>query len=178
MIFNRLFSKQSARASFTPDIPDGERSQLEAEFKACANRQGGSMKNARRAHALAELFQGLSPAGKQVFADLLGGLNEAGQRSTGERYAEIEEAELFGGSESKLAVIDMFETPRRRILFHLGTTKNGHELLAALQVLASSELREDIEDILQQTEWFSAKMMNINYFITMFILFSSCDLSR
>ena len=120
MIFNKLFSKKPARLSFTPDMPESERQQLVSEFKDCANRQGGSLKNARRSQALAELFHRLSPAGKQVFADLLQSLNDAVQQATGERYAEIEEAELFGGSESKLAVFDMFETPRRRLLSHLG----------------------------------------------------------
>ena len=146
MIFNKLFSKKPARLSFTPDIPESERQQLVSEFKDCANRQGGSLKNARRSQALAELFHRLSPAGKQVFADLLQSLNDAVQQATGERYAEIEEAELFGGSESKLAVFDMFETPRRRLLSHLGSTENGSVLLAEIGTLADPDTREDIAE--------------------------------
>lgn len=147
MLFARFFARKDSRLRFTPDLPGAERTQLSAELNACANRQGGSLKNARRAQALTSLFAGLSPAGKMVFTEVLTDLNDRMQRAPGDRYAEIEEAELFGGSDSKLAVLDMFETPRRRVLSHLKETENGHGILAEIEALAGPEVRAEIEEL-------------------------------
>ena len=152
MFLARFFARKDPRLRFTPDLPDDERTQLAAELTACANRQGGSLKTARRARALATLFFGLTPVGKKVFADTLADLNDRGQRTAGDRYAEIEEAELFGSSDSKLAVLDMFETPRRRVLCHLRETENGEDILTEIRALADPDLRTDIDDLQRPTD--------------------------
>ena len=146
-MFKGLFSKHAPALSFSPDIPEQEKAQLLSELKDCANRRGGSLRNARRAKALADLFYALSPTGKEIFANLLAGTNDSAERSAGERYSEIEEAELFGGSDSKLAVLEMFETPRRRLLAHLGTTPGGKDLLHEISALSSPEVCQDISDL-------------------------------
>ncbi|MGB0631519.1 MAG: hypothetical protein ACPGRZ_12580 [Alphaproteobacteria bacterium] len=148
MIFARFFAKNTPQLSFTPDIPGDERARLLAELKACANREGGSLKTARRAQALSDLFPKLSPAGKQAFADMLGSLNDETRPATGDRYAEIEEAEYFGGSESKLALLDMFETPRRRVIGHLADADTGSETLKEIKGLSNDDVRTDIDEIL------------------------------
>ncbi|HCH56171.1 MAG TPA: hypothetical protein DEV64_03690 [Rhodospirillaceae bacterium] len=147
MLFASLFQKKSQPVPFSPDIPPDERPLLLAELTACANRSGGSLKNARRAQALADLFRGLSPAGKKVFADTLGTLNDAASRTSGEQYSEIEEAEFFGGSESKLALLDMFETPRRRILHHLSGTSSGLKILGEISTLSEVDVQKDIDEV-------------------------------
>ena len=147
MLFARLFGKSPPHLSFSPDIPENERPKLLAELQACAHRRGGTLNNTRRAQALADLFLSLSPAGQQVFADTLNGLNETAHRSTGDRYAEIEEEELFGGSDSKLAVLDMFETPRRRVLSHLRNSNAGPECLLEIRRLSESDLQNDIDEM-------------------------------
>jgi len=149
MPFARLFGKSPPRLSFSPDIPENERPKLLAELQACAHRRGGTLNNARRAQALADLFLSLSPAGQQVFADTLNGLNETAHRSTGDRYAEIEEAELFGRSESKLAVLDMFETPRRRVLRHMCGAENGNALLEEIRQFSAPDLQREVDRILE-----------------------------
>ncbi|PPR11796.1 MAG: hypothetical protein CFH41_00671 [Alphaproteobacteria bacterium MarineAlpha11_Bin1] len=147
MIFWRIFRKKTPHLSFSLDLPEEERARLLSELKDCANRKGGSLKNARRAEALTNLFHSLSPVGKRIFASLVAGLNDDAGQSTGEQYSEIEEAELFGGSESKLAVLDMFETPRRRLLAHLDTTSNGKDFLNTIGAIVPEEVCQDIRDL-------------------------------
>ena len=147
MVFKKLFGKKTPRLSFTPNLPEEERTGLLSELKDCANRKGGSLKNARRAESLANLFHSLSPSGKEVFANLVAGLNNDAGRSAGEQYSEIEEAEFFGGSESKLAVLDMFETPRRRLLAHLATASGGKDLLNTISAILPVEAAQDIKDL-------------------------------
>ncbi|MEE2996502.1 MAG: hypothetical protein VX700_05090 [Pseudomonadota bacterium] len=147
MLFKGLFSKNAPTLSFSPDIPEEEKASLLSELNDCANRRGGSLQNARRAKALGDLFNALSPTGKEIFANLLAGTNDSAERSAGERYSEIEEAELFGGSDSKLAVLEMFETPRRRLLAYLGTTPGGRGLLHEISALSPPEVRQDIRDL-------------------------------
>ena len=66
----------------------------------------------------------------------------------GDQYAEIEEAELFGGSDSKLAIVDLFETPRRRVLKQLASAGFDDEMLLVIKALSNSEMENDIDEIL------------------------------
>lgn len=147
MFLRKLFAKPSLKLSFSPDLPLEERTSLVGELKACAEREGGALKNARRAHALTDLFWHLSEAGRRVFAEELGRLNDVAGISAGERYSQIEEAELFGGSDSKLGLLDLFETPRRRVLGYLSATATGKEVLRAIGEHADADFRKDIADI-------------------------------
>ena len=150
MFFSKLFARADARPSFSPDLPGDERVALAREMADCADRRGGSLKNARRAQALAALFDKLSPAGKQVYVEVIEELNQTCRQAPGDRYSEIEETELFGGSGSKLGILDLFETPRRRLLSRLCETERGTELLGDIRLLASPETAEDISIIIQQ----------------------------
>ena len=150
MLFSRLFAKSAPLPAFSPDIAGDESSRLAANLRACANRRGGALKNARRAEALTGLFAGLSPTGKRVFAEIIDTLNDDARESMGEQYAEIEEAELFGGSDSKLAVLDMFETPRRRVLNYMSTTVTGPDALRDLREFGGAAMRNEIDSILTE----------------------------
>ena len=144
----RIFRRGPRSLSFSKDLPEEERSQLLMELVACAKRQGGTVRNARRAQALTELFKKLSPQGRQVFVNLLQNLNGEECFMAGDQYAEIEEAELFGGSDSKLAIVDLFETPRRRVLKQLTSAGFDDEMLLVIKALSNSEMENDIDEIL------------------------------
>ena len=148
MFFQRILSGLFARPApprFTPDLPGDETDVLAAEMQACLDRRGGTLMTVRRTEALAELFGNLSPEGKQRYIDVLKSLDAAGGAAAADRYSDIEEAELFGRSSSKLALLDAFETPVRRMLAALNGTENGQAVIAGISDLADEELRSQIK---------------------------------
>lgn len=150
MFFGRLFASLFARPappSFTRDLPGAEAEVLAAEMQACLNRSGGALATIRRTQALAGLFGGLSAVGKQRYVDALKSLDAAGGKSAADRYSEIEEAELFGRSSSKLAMLDAFETPVRRMLAALNGTADGPALLAGIREFADEDLINQFENL-------------------------------
>ena len=147
MIFRRIFAPLFARPAppaFTPDLPGDETRVLADEMQACLNRTGGTLATLRRAQALADLFGRLTPSGRQIYIATLKSLDAAGGKSTADRYSEIEEAELFGRSSSKLAMLDAFETPVRRMLTMLIGTKAGSALIAELTEYADEDMRKQM----------------------------------
>jgi hypothetical protein len=138
-LFVSLFARP-APPSFSADLPDPEIGTLAAEMQACLDRRGGALATIRRAQAVATLFPALSGTGKRRYVETLKSLNSAGRKSVSERYSEIEETELFGGSTSKLALLDAFETPVRRMLAALNGTENGTALIAEIREIADDEL--------------------------------------
>lgn len=144
MVIQRLFAalfERPAPPSFTPDLPGEETEALAAEMQACLNRSGGALATIRRTTALAGLFGDLSMDGKQRYIETLKALDAAGGKSAADRYSEIEEAELFGRSSSKLAMLDAFETPARRMLAALNGTANGPALIAEIKGLSDDDLK-------------------------------------
>ena len=139
MFLKRLFSSSEPVATFSPNLGENDRQRLIAEMKACIERRGGELKNARRAKALVALFSKLSNDGKEVYAGIVDGFNEIAKEDIGEKYSKIEEAELFGGSASKLAVLDSFESPRRRLIQLLGNAGGGQSMLQELGKMVSDE---------------------------------------
>lgn len=147
MLLQRLFGSLFARPAppaFSPDLPDDETEILAAEMQASLNRSGGTLMTVRRTEALAALFPGLSATGKRRYIDVLKSLDAASGKSTSDRYSEIEEAELFGRSTSKLAMLDAFETPVRRMLAALNGTENGPALIAEIRELADEDLLKQL----------------------------------
>jgi len=149
MFLKRLFSSREPVATFSPNLGGDDRRRLIAEMKACIERRGGELKNARRAKALVDLFSKLNDDGKEVYAGIVDGFNETAKEDIGEKYSKIEEAELFGGSASKLAVLDSFESPRRRLILRLGDTGNGQWILSELATTVSTESQKEIKSILK-----------------------------
>ena len=150
MLFQRLFASLFARPAppgFTPDLPGAEAELLATEMQACLNRSGGALATIRRTEALAGLFGGLSADGKQRYVDTLKSLDAAGGKSAADRYSEIEEAELFGRSSSKLAMLDAFETPVRRMLAALNGTANGTALIAEIREFSDDDLQNEITNL-------------------------------
>ena len=147
MFLKRLFSSSEPVATFSPNLGENDRQRLIAEMKACIERRGGELKNARRAKALVGLFSKLSNDGKEVYAGIVDGFNEIAKEDIGEKYSKIEEAELFGGSASKLAVLDSFESPRRRLILLLNDTENGQSMLLELATIVSTESQKEINSI-------------------------------
>ena len=134
MVLQRLLASLFARPappSFTPDIPGVEAEILAAEMQACLNRSGGALATIRRTAALAGLFGGLSAVGKHA----------------ADRYSEIEEAELFGRSSSKLSMLDAFETPVRRMLAALNGTTNGPALIAEIREISDDDLKNQMDNL-------------------------------
>lgn len=147
MLFKRFFSAPAPVLQFSPDLGGDDTQHLLSEMKACLNRTGGTLTNARRANALAALFGKLTPAGRQRFIEVLNSLDETGAVSTSERYSQIEEAELFGRPSTKLAILDAFETPRKRILSQLKSARDGNQTIAMIRDLADDELSQEIDNI-------------------------------
>ena len=145
-IITSLFARP-APPSFMPDLPGDETMVLAGEMQACLNRSGGTLATLRRTNALAGLFTGLSADGKLRFIDVLNSLNAAGAKAATDRYSDIEEAELFGRSSSKLAMLDAFETPVRRMLAALNGTTNGPALIAEIRELADDELADQMNSL-------------------------------
>ena len=52
MFLKRLFSSGQPVATFAPNLAGEDRQRLIAEMKACIERRGGELKNARRMNAL------------------------------------------------------------------------------------------------------------------------------
>lgn len=150
MLFDRLFSnfrKSVPPPTFTPDLGGEDAERLRAEMQTCLNRAGGTLVNLRRMNALADLFGRLSPEGRGVYVNVLGTLDKKAAKATSERYSEIEEAELFGRSSSKLAILDAFETPQRRILAMLKGTKNGAQTIEEIRAIADDDLKKNIDTL-------------------------------
>lgn len=150
-LFSALFARPAPPA-FTPNLPGGETAVLAAEMQACLNRTGGTLATARRTEALAGLFAGLSPTGKERYVETLQSLDAASGRSVADRYSDIEEAELFGRPSSKLAMLDAFETPVRRMLAALHGTKNGIALIGEIATFADGDLKIKTEELLTKTD--------------------------
>jgi hypothetical protein len=74
-------------------------------------------------------------------------LDKKAAEATSERYAEIEEAELLGRSSSKLAILDAFETPQRRMLAMLNGTKNGAATIEDIRAIADESLKNKIDTL-------------------------------
>lgn len=147
MLLQRIITSLFARPappSFTPDLPGAETDILASEMQACLNRSGGTLMTLQRTKALAGLFAGLSADGKQRYIDVLKSLDASGGKAATDRYSEIEEAELFGRSSSKLAMLDAFETPVRRMLAALNGTTNGPSVIAAIRELADDDIKEQM----------------------------------
>jgi hypothetical protein len=147
MLFNRLFRRAPPPPSFSVDLDGDDPGRLRAEMLACLNRAGGTLANLRRAGALSDLFNKLTPDGQRRYVDVLTSLDETAAVATSERYSEIEEAELFGRPSSKLAILDAFETPQRRILGQLKATRNGAQTMDAIRQHADDELKKSIDTI-------------------------------
>lgn len=144
MLLQRLVAslfERPAPPSFTPDLPGAEIEVLAAEMQACLNRSGGALATIRRTAALAGLFRDLSMDGKQRYVETLKSLDAAGGKSAADRYSEIEEAEMFGRSSSKLAMLDAFETPVRRMLAALNGTADGPALIAEIREFSDDDLK-------------------------------------
>ena len=139
MFLKRLFSSGQPVATFAPNLAGEDRQRLIAEMKACIERRGGELKNARRVNALVDLFSKLTDDGKRVYAGIVDGFDEIAKEDIGEKYSKVEEAELFGGSASKLAVLDSFESPRRRLIQLLGNAGGGQSMLQELGKMVSDE---------------------------------------
>jgi hypothetical protein len=144
MFLKRLFGSGQPVATFSHNLAGEDRQRLIAEMKACIERRGGELKNARRANALVDLFSKLTDDGKRVYAGIVDGFDEIAKEDIGEKYSKIEEAELFGGSASKLAVLDSFESPQRRLIQVLGYAGGGQSMLQELGKMVSEETLNEI----------------------------------
>lgn len=151
MLFRRLIApfliSRTPSPVFTPDLGGNDPDVLRAEMQACLNRTGGTLTNLRRAEALSGLFGGLTPEGRQRYIATLKSLDTAAATVTAERYSEIEEAELFGRSTSKLAILDSFESPQRRMLTMLKGARNGAGTIEEIRALADDELKLSIDTL-------------------------------
>jgi len=148
MLFDRLFPnfrKTVAPPIFDPDLAGNDAERLRTEMQTCLNRAGGTLANLRRINAVADLFHRLTPEGCGVYVNVLGTLDQKAAKATSERYSEIEEAELFGRSSSKLTILDAFDTPQRRMLAMLKGTKNGARTIEGIRALADDSLKREID---------------------------------
>lgn len=146
-MFRRLFARAAPPPSFSPDLGGDDPGRLRAEMQACLDRAGGTLTNVRRAGALSDLFDRLTPAGQRRYVAVLQSLDETAAEATSQRYSRIEEAELFGRSSSKLAILDAFETPRRRMLEQIKSARDGARTITALRAVADDETRKIIDSL-------------------------------
>lgn len=151
MLFRRLFAPFLAPPVpppvFTPGLGGDDAEHLRLEMQACLNRTGGTLATARRAEALCDLFEKLTPDGQHSYIAVLKSLDATAAVVTSERYSQIEEAELFGRSSSKLAILDAFESPQRRMLGMLKGARNGARTIAALRSVADDDLKLSIDTL-------------------------------
>ena len=145
-IFASLFARP-APPGFSSDLPEAETALLAAEMQACLDRRGGTLTTIRRTQDMANLFSRLSASGKRRYVETLLSLNDAAGKSVSERYSEIEEAELFGGCASKLAMLDAFETPVRRMLGALKGTENGAALIAEITEFGGEKITKEATNL-------------------------------
>ena len=112
----------------SPDLPEADRRQVLADMRACLDRKGGATAALRRADALASAYRKLSPLGKARFADAIVQLG-----AEPDHYARIEEMELFGRPADKLAALEAFAPPARRMLELIRDAADGGEALDGLR---------------------------------------------
>ena len=97
-------------------------------MRACLDRSGGALATLRRTEALAIAYRKLTPLGKARFADAIVQLG-----MEPDHYARIEEMELFGRPADKLAVLESFAPPARRMLELIRGAADGVEVLDGLR---------------------------------------------
>ena len=121
MIFRRLIALLStpppSPPTFTPDLDGDDTDKLRAEFR------------------------------QHKYVDTLRSLDAGAPQTTSDRYSQIEEAELFGRSSSKLAILDAFAPPQRRILGMLSATRDGARTIQSLRSIADDELKSSIDTL-------------------------------
>lgn len=146
-MFKRLFARPEPPPTFSPNLGGNDAERLLSEMRDCINRVGGALTNARRANALADLFGKLTPAGQRQFIAVLKRLDDIGAENTADRYSQIEEAELFGRSSSKLAILDAFESPVKRMLWQLQSSRDGAKAIAGIREAGDRSLNEIIDNL-------------------------------
>ena len=97
-------------------------------MRACLDRSGGALATLRRADALASAYRKLTPLGRTRFADAIVQLG-----MEADHYARIEEMELFGRPADKLAALESFAPPARRMLELIRDAADGGEALDGLR---------------------------------------------
>lgn len=97
-------------------------------MRACLDRSGGALATLRRTDALASAYRKLTPLGRTRFADAIVQLG-----MEADHYARIEEMEFFGRPADRLAALESFAPPARRMLELIRDAADGGEALDGLR---------------------------------------------
>lgn len=147
MFLRRIFKRPAPRATLSPDLPEHDLIRIRADFEACLEGKGGALAVARRIAALTELFGNLSETGRARFAETICAIDTAAP-PIADRYGRIEETEYIGGPAGKLAIVDAFVPPRRRLLILFEASEGGTGMLTALRDIVTEEVAQEISDVL------------------------------
>ena len=146
-LMDRLFRWKAA------ERPDGEAaptiaSEWSSAIAACLAVEGGRRATAVRCERLLRSVEKEGDEGLGRLAALLSTLNKTSAISVSERYVAMEEADLFGNRSARLAMLDVFETPRRRMIALIAACPGGPDILHKIEEAAGPDLGKDIADIL------------------------------
>lgn len=97
-------------------------------MRACLDGSGGTLATLRRTDALVAAYLKLTPLGRARFAETIVQLG-----MEPDHYARIEEMEFFGRPADKLAILESFAPPARRMLELIRDAADGDEALNGLR---------------------------------------------
>lgn len=146
-LLDRLFRRKAAEP-LDDDAAPTIASDWSKAIASCLAVEGGRRATAIRCERLLRAVEVTGTEGLERLAALLSSLNETAAASVGERYVAMEEADLFGNRSARLAMLDVFETPRRRMLALISVCHGGTDLLLEISDIAGPDLGKDIADIL------------------------------
>ena len=129
-LVGRLLDRSRRGIPLSPDLPEVDRKRVLADMRACLDRSGGALAALRRTDALVAAYGKLTPLGRARFAETIVQLDV---EHSSEHYARIEETELFGRPADKLAILESFTPPARRMLELIRDAADGDEVLDGLR---------------------------------------------
>lgn len=104
----------------------------------------GRLGASRRLNGIVAGFSRVGDDEQARFAELVSSIDEGGPAGVARRYARIEESELFGTRQDRIAAFEAFVPPLRRVLLALRDAPGGTEMLAALESLGNPRLSREI----------------------------------
>ena len=149
-MFREIFRQKYSAITVSKDLPAQDAERLRKEMLECLHRRGGEREKNLRAIAIAEIFHSLSINGKKTYSNILSTIGDHRSHFKGDDYSQMEEAEFFGKSNMRRAILEIFESPSRRLCDILINTPNGLNCLTAVRKYADKNLEKEIDAVIEQ----------------------------
>jgi hypothetical protein len=104
----------------------------------------GRLGASRRLNGIVAGFSHLGNDEQARFVELVSSIDQEGPAGVARRYARMEESELFGTRQDRIAAFEAFVPPLRRLLLALRDAPGGTEMLAVLGNRGNPRLSREI----------------------------------